>query len=86
MSKALINQYYSEVDKLIRYGGSRKETSIRRAPVCGRFQRKRIYRIWFASLRLACKCVSKKGGYIICRELFILLVKKRESLLEVQFL
>ncbi len=29
MSKALINQYYSEVDKLIRYGGSRKETSIR---------------------------------------------------------
>ncbi len=31
MSKALINQYYSEVDKLIQYGGSRKETSIRRA-------------------------------------------------------
>ncbi len=29
MSKVLINQYYSEVDKLIRYGGSRKETSIR---------------------------------------------------------
>lgn len=29
MSILLINQYYSEVDKLIQYGGSRKETSIR---------------------------------------------------------
>lgn len=29
MSKFLINQYYLEVDKIIKYGGSRKETSIR---------------------------------------------------------
>lgn len=29
MSRLLIHQYYSELDKLIQYGGSRKETSIR---------------------------------------------------------
>lgn len=31
MSKWLISQYYSEVEKIIQYGGSRKETSIRTA-------------------------------------------------------
>lgn len=31
MSRLLISQYHSEVDKLIQYGGSRKETSIRNA-------------------------------------------------------
>jgi hypothetical protein len=36
-------------------------------------------------LDLRVGCESKKGGYAICRKLFILLVKKRESLLEVQF-
>ncbi|BAY85289.1 adenine specific DNA methyltransferase [Calothrix parasitica NIES-267] len=29
MSKVLIRQYYAEVDKIVSYGGSRKETSIR---------------------------------------------------------
>lgn len=29
MSKTLINQYYNRVDKLIQFGGSRKETSVR---------------------------------------------------------
>lgn len=29
MSKLLISQYHSEVEKIIQYGGSRKETSIR---------------------------------------------------------
>jgi len=31
MSKLLINQYYTEVDKIIQFGGSRKETSVRNA-------------------------------------------------------
>jgi len=29
MSKTLITQYYNRVDKLIQFGGSRKETSVR---------------------------------------------------------
>jgi hypothetical protein len=29
MSRLLIHQYYTEVDKIIQYGGSKKETSIR---------------------------------------------------------
>ncbi|MDZ4875854.1 MAG: hypothetical protein CLLPBCKN_005274 [Chroococcidiopsis cubana SAG 39.79] len=29
MSRLLISQYHAEVDKVIQYGGSRKETSIR---------------------------------------------------------
>ena len=29
MSKLLISQYYNNVDQIIQYGGSRKETSIR---------------------------------------------------------
>ena len=31
MSKQTINSYYNELDKLIRFGGSHNETSIRRA-------------------------------------------------------
>ncbi|MEQ8971750.1 MAG: hypothetical protein RIE73_15310 [Coleofasciculus sp. C1-SOL-03] len=31
MSRLLITQYQAEVEKIIRYGGSRKETSIRNA-------------------------------------------------------
>jgi hypothetical protein len=29
MSRLLIQQYYSEVDKIIQFGGSKKETSLR---------------------------------------------------------
>lgn len=29
MSRLLISQYHTEVEKIIQYGGSRKETSIR---------------------------------------------------------
>ncbi|MDZ8080064.1 MAG: hypothetical protein RMX35_13450 [Nostoc sp. DcaGUA01] len=29
MSKLLVNQYHTEVERIIQYGGSRKETSIR---------------------------------------------------------
>lgn len=31
MSKLLVTQYQAEVEKIIRYGGSKKETSIRNA-------------------------------------------------------
>ena len=31
MSRLLVTQYQSEVEKIIRYGGSKKETSIRNA-------------------------------------------------------
>lgn len=31
MSKQAINSYYNQLDKLIRFGGSHNETSIRRA-------------------------------------------------------
>jgi hypothetical protein len=32
MSRLLIQQYYSEVDKIIQFGDSKKETSLRVAP------------------------------------------------------